>query len=258
MTQSVSQVVEFNGTDIDDHEYYGDHYIFITDQAGREFRGLTPGPTAGEEIKLFVIGPDPVLLVHDALTTTAGNRLYLRDPDSEDPSFVGRDRVLYPGVPYWLVYNEPGITGLGPGWYGEGTGDAPPTPAVAVVNGSTADPTNPSGTSVIPQMTTTVTTTGKPVFVAFDMTADVHHNDSWTLAFYLDGSIVAGSSRSVSFESATGLAVNVGSIPGLPITRSRLLTDLSAGQHTIDVRWTQVNGVARAVGMERTLSITER
>ncbi len=106
--------------DIHDLAYFGDGYALFPDDAGRSLTGLTTPPTDYEEILFMVGGLDAVTLVHDSASSGAGNRFYLKDPSVPGDAFIGADRILYPGVPYWLVYDKNGV--MGAGWYGEGTG----------------------------------------------------------------------------------------------------------------------------------------
>lgn len=128
----------------------------------------------------------------------------------------------------------------------------------ATANGTTSSPTTTSGTpAVIPQMTVTLTTQGRHVFVSFSGSFNLQHNDSFDLQVYQDGVAVAGTLRRVNFIASTGALVSTGSIPGFPVALVTLIPLVSAGSHTFDVRWSVAGGTARARLAERRLTVHE-
>lgn len=128
-----------------------------------------------------------------------------------------------------------------------------PSTAASQVNGSSSGPTTASGSfSVLTDMTTTLTTGGGSLAVIFSGSFDVHDGDSLEFAIFLDGGQVSGTLRSLA-QTGTG-----GSIGGAGGATQALLTSVSAGSHTIDVRWRAVGGTARAVGTDRNLVTFER
>lgn len=117
------------------------------------------------------------------------------------------------------------------------------------VVGTTSDPTTASGSYVvIPEMTLTLACTGAPLWVGFSSSFNVQAADAFDFAIHVDGTIHAPSSRHM--ESATVIAAAVGGTQAL-------ITGLAAGNHTIDVRWKATANSARALGVLRSLSITE-
>ncbi len=256
MTQSVPSRVEFNGANVDDLEYYGDTYLLAPDADNLELTGLAPPPTPNEEVKVFLLVEGrSVKLIHNSSASPVGHRFFLRDPDSTSLSFVGADRILYAGVPYWLVYSVDGP--LGAGYYGEGTGTAY-TLARAVAHGAASDPTYSTNSyAVIPEMTATLTTYDHDVMLDFTMSAALEHLDDFTVALFCDGTLLEGSERRVSFVSATGAGVTLGSIPGAHVSIAHLAQGISAGSHTFDARWIVAAGSARANGTMRTLRAVE-
>lgn len=125
--------------------------------------------------------------------------------------------------------------------------------AAAVINGSTSDPTTTSGTfAVIPEMTITQTMSGK-VFVTFSCTVEVQSDDDWDAAIFLDGAEVTGTRRNADFFGGSLLGLTPARIDGFPLHLQALLTGVSTGSHTVDVRWRANAGTARATGTERNL-----
>jgi hypothetical protein len=117
------------------------------------------------------------------------------------------------------------------------------------VAGSTSGPTTASAAYVvIPEMTLPLNTNGKTVLIQFSSSFNLQAADAFDFAIHVDGSIHAPSTRHM--ESATAVASLVGSTQAL-------ITGLAAGAHTFDVRWKQTAGSARAVGVLRSLIVTE-
>lgn len=117
------------------------------------------------------------------------------------------------------------------------------------VAGSTSGPTTASGSYVvIPEMTLTLNTNGKNVLIQFSSSFNLQAADGFDFSIHVDGAENVPSKRHM--ESATAIAAVVGSTMAL-------ITGLAAGSHTFDVRWKATAGSARAVGILRSLIITE-
>lgn len=115
--------------------------------------------------------------------------------------------------------------------------------------GTTAGPTTASGSYVvIPEMTKTLSTNGKNVLIEFSSSFNIQAADAFDFAIHVDGAEHAPSKRHM--ESATLIASLVGSTMAL-------VTGLAAGSHVFDVRWKATAASARAVGILRSLIITE-
>lgn len=130
-------------------------------------------------------------------------------------------------------------------------------PVSNTVNGTTADPTRAVATfAVIPEMTLTFTPQlAGNVLAFFDGAFEVQDVDAFDIALFLDAAEVTGTRRRISFNVSGVLGVSgtvqlVGAIHAL-------LVGLTLASHTVDVRWAQVAGTARAIGTERKLSFTE-
>lgn len=132
-------------------------------------------------------------------------------------------------------------------------------PSVVAI-GSTVAPTYAlAAFAVIPQMTATATFLGGNIDAVFSSSFDVHSGDDFFIAIFLDGVEVAGSRRQLAFTGASGLlGLAPGSLDGIGGTAASLLTGVAAGSHTIDARWSRTAGTARAVGILRSFSVSER
>jgi hypothetical protein len=99
----------FAGSDFANLDTQGCDAIKIaTDTTGRAVRGIVrSGFRDCEQIFLVNEGPDNWTLTDDDEAATAENRIYL----------TTGDKIMTPGPPFWLVYNETGPRGAG--WYGE-------------------------------------------------------------------------------------------------------------------------------------------
>jgi hypothetical protein len=116
------------------------------------------------------------------------------------------------------------------------------------VVGTTADPTTSSGSFVvIPEMTMSLATNGGDVLVHFSSSFKIQAADAFDFTIYVDGAEVGGKKH---IESATLIAAVVGAT-------QILVTGLSIASHTIEARWRQTAGNARAVGAMRSLTAIE-
>lgn len=130
--------------------------------------------------------------------------------------------------------------------------------ARSTVNGSTSNPTstNPAFV-VIPEMTTTVTTIGGALLVLFDATFHMAGLlDNFNYAIFLDGAEVAGTRRQVAVVLSVTLGV-LSTDNQQPSSSHALVLAPSVGSHTVDVRWAQVGGTARANLDQRKLTVAE-
>lgn len=120
--------------------------------------------------------------------------------------------------------------------------------------GATLNPTTTSAVFVvIPEMTVTMITRGKDVWVSFNSTVEVLSDDDWDLAIFLDGVEVASTRRNVDFFGGFILGLAPARIDGFPATLQALITGVTAASHTFDVRWKVNAGSARATAIERNL-----
>lgn len=134
----------------------------------------------------------------------------------------------------------------------------PPYGAYAAPTPTTSGPTTQSATPVlVPEMTATITTHGRPVHVHFDATVDIRATallgDQMSVALYCDDVLMPETTREAGY--ASGLVV---SSKCSIITEGRS-TSLAAGSHTFEARWwrTSGTGTARLVGTERRLIVAE-
>jgi hypothetical protein len=98
-------------------------------------------------------------------------------------------------------------------------------------------------------MTVTLTTTGaNPILVNFTGTFQNLRNDDARFQIFVDGTGIGTEHTLANANNDTGT---------LPLSISELATGLSAGSHTITLRWRRVGGTARAVGTARVLVATE-
>ena len=125
--------------------------------------------------------------------------------------------------------------------------------------GTTTDPTESGGTYVvIPQMTLTLTTHGGDLLVHFDCSFNLQDDDDWDMAMFLDTVQVSNSERHMEFHASDGvIGIVPGSMDGAVGSIQALLTGLSAGSHTVDIRWKANAGSARANGTQRWISAVE-
>lgn len=125
--------------------------------------------------------------------------------------------------------------------------------ARASAAGSTANPTRNVNTfALIPEMTTTITTSGGDVIFSGYVTLSVQNADNAEVTAVVDGSEFSTSAR--SRNSLTGL---LGGTNVQTANVDILITGLAAGSHTFELHYRAVAGTARADSTYRRLYVLE-
>ncbi len=188
-----------------------------------------------------------------------GPAVYLQAEEGEAgppgiPGPIGLTGIPGPAGPAVFLEADAPEGDIGP----PGAPAQPTTLTRSLSAGSTSDPTSTSGTfSVIPQMTVTLSTTRSEVLALFSGTFQVLHDDTWVLAVFLDGSEVTDSRRTVDFFGGVLIGLVPSRLDSIPISIHGLISGLTGGTHTIDVRWSVTGGTARAIGTQRSLICVE-
>lgn len=140
-------------------------------------------------------------------------------------------------------------------------------PSVALANtlykgmasGSTSSPFTTSNSFVaLPEMTLTGTTSGGNLIIdfqgTFSVTATLILGDSVEIAVFLDGSQVTA----IPVQGAS-IALGLTVSTTMPLGISGYLTGVSAGSHTVDIRYRRPGGTgaARSVSTQRCLRVVE-
>jgi len=125
------------------------------------------------------------------------------------------------------------------------------------VTGSTSAPTTTSNSYVvIPEMTSTIVTSGGNVLLFFNGSFNVQSDDDFTIGIHQDSVLISDTERRVSFFGGSLLGLTPANMVSAPISIFGIVSP-STGSHTYDVRWKQSAGTARAITTMRQFTTIE-
>ena len=130
-----------------------------------------------------------------------------------------------------------------------------PSARGATADGSTSAPTYTGGPTLIAEMTITFTSSGAPVFLAFSCSFNLLDGDEFSVALYQDTAEIAGTRRSLAYNSSEGVADPAANVTQICALFKRISP--TAASHTYEAKVTVTGGTARTVGTERNISGAE-
>lgn len=203
------------------------------------------GGVEGVELCVHNLSGVSVPVINDSPSASAPNTKILT-------TGLGGDFLLPSGQIVWAILvdpNDANFPDADRGWYLDSGGQE--VLVRSKTTATTSAPTTASATpAVIPEMTITCTTVGGEVVVLYSMGLNVLDGDAGEIQLYVDGSPVASTLRTISFDVVAG---SNNSAPGF----TALVTGLSVGAHTFEAQWRATAGSLRANGTQRGMQLFE-